>query len=258
MPQSPVIGASGEPTRDDLENLWRFRPRGEIGSRVESLLSQLPDAFRDAVLTTWALAGQSPGSGETWRIWVAPGAGAGHHHGWEGGLILHSVEVAEIALMLVKQQVFTQEPSASLVIAGALLHDIGKTLTYSWGTVRETEHEIFWARRNKVGRQLTHIEVGEHLWQRAWRGTGSQWQHQWTTEEAESIRHIIRSHHGVPVPPKTVEALCVHLGDTASASLSMIQMWQSPSRRGLVGGTVGLGSTWRMLMARGKRLIRRL
>lgn len=50
-----------------------------------------------------------------------------HHHNYRAGLLLHSLEVAEIILEYPYSNAFEKD----LAIASALIHDIGKTLTYT-------------------------------------------------------------------------------------------------------------------------------
>lgn len=219
-------------------------------------MADLSPVQQAAIWETWVSAGQMP-SGR-WRIADAPAATGGRHHGWRGGLLEHQIEVAEIALLLADHHPPAERPPArrDLIIVGALLHDLGKSQTYDW--TEDTGR--FQAKRSILGRQLTHVEVGEHLWIKSWaasRAVGG-WASAWSDADGEAIRHIIRTHHAVPVPPATLEALAVHLGDTASASLVMMHQWTSEGKRRVVGGAVGMGSTWRRLMLRGRLLLRRL
>jgi hypothetical protein len=67
-------------------------------------------------------------------------ASVAHHHAFQGGLLVHSVEVA--------WRVFRESLSAedkALAVAAALLHDVGKTRTYT--------HD---GRRTPLGEQMEH------------------------------------------------------------------------------------------------------
>lgn len=54
-------------------------------------------------------------------------ASANHHHNYAGGLLEHSVEVAT----QLKNELDTNSQECDLAIVGALLHDIGKTQTFT-------------------------------------------------------------------------------------------------------------------------------
>jgi 3'-5' exoribonuclease len=78
-------------------------------------------------------------------------AGAGSHHAYLGGLLEHTVAVAALALELC-----TLHPrlDRDLLLAAALLHDLGKTREFTYGA------EIA---RSEEGRLLGHLELGLRL-----------------------------------------------------------------------------------------------
>ena len=73
-----------------------------------------------------------------WRVASAFGqnpASSSHHHAFPGGLLIHSLEVAKRAWSFAKRQ---QEPMEfEVVVVLALLHDIGKILTFNGGNRSE-------------------------------------------------------------------------------------------------------------------------
>lgn len=141
---------------------------------------------------------------ERFRRWPAA---VQHHGAVVGGLLEHTLNVTLIAESMTKLYACNQE----LVIAGALLHDIGK--------LEELEEQIgvgFTATGNMFG----HIILGAQLVQNRARHI---------TELDEStcldLLHVILAHHGTkdygsPVCPVTIEALIVHLADMAEAKLT--------------------------------------
>ena len=95
----------------DTERLWAWidRVRGEMQSRTLRAVTDLFFADDDFRV----------------RFERAPGS-TGGHHAKVGGLLLHVYEVTSIA----RQTAKTMRASVDLVVAGALLHDIGKVEAY--------------------------------------------------------------------------------------------------------------------------------
>ena len=130
-----------------------------------------------------------------------------HHGAIRGGLLEHTVNVTLIADRLTQIYVCDQ----NLVLAGALLHDIGK--------LEELEEQIgvgFTA----AGRMFGHIVLGALYIQAQARQVAE-------LDEAtrQDLLHIILAHHGTkefgsPVCPVTIEALIVHQADTAEAKIT--------------------------------------
>jgi 3'-5' exoribonuclease len=80
-----------------------------------------------------------------------PAAGADGHHGYAGGLLEHTVGVATLC-----RETAQLHPRlrADLLLAAALLHDVGRTLELERGpTFRQTEE----------GRLLGHVHLGLRL-----------------------------------------------------------------------------------------------
>jgi 7,8-dihydroneopterin 2',3'-cyclic phosphate phosphodiesterase len=131
-------------------------------------------------------------------------AGLSHHHSYSGGLVEHMISTTSIALALcdTAESVYNARVDRDLVVAGALVHDIFKLLTYI-----ERENGSYVSA--PLAERLDHLTLGV----------------------AELIRrgfpldtvHIVDSHmgwqHG-PIGPRTVEALIVHLADMADSRLN--------------------------------------
>lgn len=130
-------------------------------------------------------------------------AGISRHHNYTGGLVDHIVSTAKVALNLcdVIEDVYHGKVNRDYVVAGVLLHDIMKPLTYQ--------------EREEGGYQVTHLgQRLDHL----------------TLIVAEAYRkklpldllHILMSHHGdaaSPMGPRTLEALVVSLSDLVDSRL---------------------------------------
>jgi 3'-5' exoribonuclease len=137
----------------------------------------------------------------------APGAPRGHH-AQIGGLLMHVVEVANIARAAAK----TMHGDVDLVTAGALLHDIGKVDTY---TVNAAGFDY-----TQGGFLLQHIVLGSLMLDRRLRTLPGG-----TLTEAQELelQHFIQSHHGIQehgaaMRPMTLEAELLHWADQASAN----------------------------------------
>jgi len=131
-------------------------------------------------------------------------AGVSHHHSYPGGFVEHVFSTTEIALTLceVVKKVYHGKVDQDLIVAGVILHDIFKPLTYV-------------ARENGTYGLTPLAERLDHL----------------TLIVAELVKrgfplnlvHIVASHMGwqhSPIGPRTVEALIVHLADVADSRLN--------------------------------------
>ncbi len=130
-----------------------------------------------------------------------------HHGAITGGLLEHTVNVATIA----KRFSQLYPCNSSLVLAGALLHDIGKL---------EELEERPGAGLTSLGRMVGHIILGTQYVQKQ----AQQLDHLDQTILSD-VLHIILAHHGTlafgsPVCPATIEALIVHQADVAEAQLT--------------------------------------
>jgi 3'-5' exoribonuclease len=133
-------------------------------------------------------------------------ASVGGHHAAVGGLLKHTVEVGFIARAIAKAAAADPE----LVLAGVLLHDIGKVESYRWDGVFE---------HTDVGHLLGHVVLGALMLERRLSETHPA---PCTAAERDLLLHLILSHHGrrefgSPVPPLTLEAEVLHWADNASA-----------------------------------------
>lgn len=140
------------------------------------------------------------------RFERCPASIAGHHARL-GGLLQHTCEVARLALAMAE---LTPAADRDLVLAGALLHDIGKVESYRYeGGFDSTS----------AGRALGHVALGCLMVDRAVCGAPRL---PCTAAELELLHHLILSHHGrlefgSPVPPLTLEAEILSHADMVSA-----------------------------------------
>ena len=130
-------------------------------------------------------------------------AGLSRHHSYPGGFVEHIVATAEIALTLcdVVKRVYRGKVNRDFVVAGIILHDIFKPLTYA--------EENRGYSTTQLGERLDHLTlIVAELIRRNF---------------ALDLIHIVCAHHGGqagPMWPRTVEALICHLADLADSQLN--------------------------------------
>lgn len=142
---------------------------------------------------------------------TAPAA-KGIHHAYLGGLFEHSLSMAKVAGLLADHYPGIDR---DLLIAGALLHDIGKTeeLLNDTGAIDYTE----------VGRLKGHLVIGCELVGRAARAIDG-----FPEELLTHLQHLVLSHHGrlefgSPVVPMTPEALLLSFIDDLDAKMNLVE-----------------------------------
>jgi 3'-5' exoribonuclease len=134
-----------------------------------------------------------------------PGSTSGHHAAL-GGLLKHTAEVATIARAIGR----AAGADGDLLLAGVLLHDIGKLEAYRWDGVFEG---------TELNALNGHIVLGALRLDRTVRRVEPM---PCTEQELSILTHLILSHHGrlefgAAVPPLTLEAEILHWADNASA-----------------------------------------
>lgn len=130
-----------------------------------------------------------------------------HHHSGKYGLIAHIVEVTQNAINLSNTCFKSINPNLHLVVAGALLHDIGKFDTYQISELGEPQ-------MSPTGEVINHLPYGLAILQT------SPYLIQHPTEILK-LQEIIQSHHskiewGAVATPKTKEAIIVANADLFS------------------------------------------
>lgn len=133
------------------------------------------------------------------------------HHAKLGGLLKHTTEVAAIARTVAR----TSGAELDIVLAGVLLHDIGKLESYSWSGLFEY---------TVAGSLLGHVVLGALMLERR---LNEEEKPPCTDEERQILLHLILSHHGKlefgsPVMPMTLEAEVLHWADNASAKTASL------------------------------------
>jgi len=133
---------------------------------------------------------------------VSP-AGLSHHHCYPGGYIEHVVSTANLAIAMCKsvEKVYRGKVNRDLVVAGVLLHDVFKPVTY---IVKENGSYS----SSCLADYLDHLSlVTSELVRR---------------DFPLELIHVVSAHHGDygPIRPHTVEALICHLADLMDSRLN--------------------------------------
>jgi 3'-5' exoribonuclease len=138
------------------------------------------------------------------------------HHRYAGGLLAHSVECAEMAALICDQQngAFYENGSTvnrELVIAGALLHDIGKVFEFEvfpFGAKKENAPFLNY----KVRATLMLTEIVKSI-VKAYPDTADKW----NVDLPILCNMALSCHKKNDEPPRTKEARIVMLADISSA-----------------------------------------
>ena len=130
------------------------------------------------------------------------------HHSYLGGLLEHTLSVSEL---MVNVTVHYKELDQDLLLAGAFLHDIGKTREFIF------ERHIDYSNE---GRLLGHIALGVMMVENNLSGMKD-----FPEDLALKLKHLILSHHGEfefgsPKRPKILEAFALHLVDDLDAKIA--------------------------------------
>ena len=132
-----------------------------------------------------------------------------NHHEYTSGLIFHTLSMIKVAEALMP---LYPKINTSLIYAGILLHDLGKTIEFTGAVIPKYSTE---------GKLIGHLQfmaskiyaLGENL--------------KIDREKVMLLQHLVLAHHGKPefgsaIPPLTKEALFVHMVDDFDAKMTMI------------------------------------
>jgi 3'-5' exoribonuclease len=142
-----------------------------------------------------------------WTNWPASKI---YHHAYKGGLLEHTCRVVQLAKSALP---LFPDLNKSLVLSGAILHDIGK--------IRELEG-VLSAENTLEGQLLGHLVLGLEMVRQAAREIT------WDDPRLlTQLEHILLAHHGQlefgsPVIPQTREAFLVHMLDDLEGKIKMM------------------------------------
>lgn len=133
------------------------------------------------------------------------------HHSYMGGLLEHTLTVVSIAEFLSSKY---NEANKDLVIAGAILHDIGKIKELSEFPLNDYTDS---------GQLLGHIFIGIEMVNEKIKKIND------FPEGLELLlKHCILAHHGEleygsPKRPKIIEAMIIHCADNSDAKIKLFE-----------------------------------
>ncbi len=190
---------------DDISNLV---PTGDFD--VEAYKNKLMNYIKAIHTPTLRRLLETMFSGNLYDAFVHNPAGMKLHHAYIGGLLQHSIDVTDLAVAMADR---IEGVDKDLVIAGALLHDIGK--------VKEISSEIGFPYTN-AGRFMGHIAMTSMMVQEAAMKLNI------SSQRLEQLQHILLSHHGEnekgsPVACATREAFIVHYADEINAIMNQFE-----------------------------------
>jgi len=127
------------------------------------------------------------------------------HHNYKGGLLEHTIQTVKMAVALIDKMDQDIIIDKDLLIAGALLHDIGKVNCYEFD-----EDNI---KLTQINYEQNHIINGIKMISQHFK-----------TEKLDDLIHILASHHnikewGSPVEPRTNEAWIIHTLENLSSKI---------------------------------------
>jgi 3'-5' exoribonuclease len=188
-----------------LNEMKAFLPEGQRGNDMvrEEFMGLVDSIQSSSIRSLFSVLTERSGLAE--KFYSYP-ASIGVHHVYLGGLLEHSVAVAQMA----KEAVKFCGGNLDVVIAGSLFHDIGK--------IDEMETKGAFRYSDK-GRLLGHIALGVVIFEALVKEVKD-----FPPQISDILKHIIISHHGVeewgsPRKPMTIEALIVHYIDNLDAKV---------------------------------------
>ena len=133
------------------------------------------------------------------------------HHAYRGGLLEHKLKMAETGRFLAR----AYEANEDLVLAGVLLHDIGK--------LEELHYEPGGSGYTRDGNLIGHIGLGLIMVRETINGISG-----FPGDLRAQIEHLIVSHHGTrehgsPVEPRTIEAFILATVDELDTRIHQIR-----------------------------------
>ncbi|MDY6790388.1 MAG: HD domain-containing protein [Thermodesulfobacteriota bacterium] len=133
------------------------------------------------------------------------------HHAYIGGLLEHTLSMALLADRIAGHY---SGVDRDLLLAGAILHDIGKIGEFNYKYSIDYSDE---------GRLLSHIVIGVMILDEKLEAIED-----FPPDQAVLLRHMIISHHGTrefgsPEPPKTIEAVLLNYIDEIDAKVNGIR-----------------------------------
>jgi len=181
------------------------RPVAEMEQELAALLASFTDPHLKALMDAFF------GDPELMALYRIAPAAKGMHHVYLGGLLEHSLAVARLVDTIIP---LYGGLNRDLLVAGALLHDVGK--------VREMTYQRSFDYTDE-GKLLGHITIGVEMVQERIATIPG-----FPLELAMLLKHMLLSHHGQyeygsPKRPKTLEATILNYLDDLDSKINGIR-----------------------------------
>ncbi len=133
------------------------------------------------------------------------------HHAYIGGLLEHTLSMALMADRIAEHYGGIDR---DLLLAGAILHDIGKITEFEYTSKIDYSDQGRLISHIVIGIQLVDVKLGKVK--------------DFPEEQAILLKHMIVSHHGSrqfgsPEPPKTIEAVLLNYIDEIDSKVNSIR-----------------------------------
>jgi 3'-5' exoribonuclease len=179
------------------------RPVDEMWAELQERVAGVGNPFLKRLLEAIVAANEAK-----LRVWPAAQT---LHHAYRAGFLEHVLQMAAVGDLLAR----AYHADADLVLAGALLHDIGK--------LQELDYDLATS-YSREGRLLGHIMLGSALVSGAAAAIDG-----FPPALLTQVQHLILSHHGrlefgSPVAPMTVEAFILSFVDDLDAKINMVRL----------------------------------
>lgn len=205
-PQLKITSIS-KPTKDVVLNPTDFVnvapiKRSEMEKEISEVLFKITNPYWNRIVRQILEKNQE-------TFYTFPAAKT-NHHAFQGGLAYHTLSIVRLAQSIANQY---EQVNEGLLIAGAILHDIGKTIELS-GPVGTT-YTI-------AGNLIGHISIADSEIVLA----ANELNFDLNMEDVLILRHVVLAHHGLleygsPVRPSILEADILHHLDDLDASIQM-------------------------------------
>ena len=145
-------------------------------------------------------------------------AGVRLHHAHPGGLLEHTASTMELASRIASH--YGAALDADLLLVGAFLHDVGKTIELS----DDPTNPVYTDAGQALGHPYLGVEILTKKIAEAEKLTGEPFDERL----AISLKHMILAHHGTPEngaakAPASLEAMALHYIDSLDAKLAEFQ-----------------------------------
>lgn len=177
----------------------------DMGGEITSLAKSIQDPFCRKLLLNFIKDRQF------WKEFQRAPAAKNMHHAYLGGLLEHTLSVAQLASLLAD---FYPALDRDLLLTGALLHDIGKTQELTFNT--------FPFDYSDRGRLVGHLVLGVEMLREMVKTVQD-----FPEDLATRLEHLILSHHGrhefgSPSLPMISEAFVLNFIDDLDAKLNFL------------------------------------